>query len=124
MASTDGPSAIGSHASRLSNPYPRVGDWPVPGMIPSLSNGYAIYASPCHRAHRARPGRHAGLHQGRRSDPAAELPDMPPAGPGGAVLSSDIRAGAAVGEGHQIRRPAEEDATLVRRPEVRNLLER
>ena len=70
-----------------------------------LRSGHRGLRGLCGARRGARPGdqgrgHRAGgrdVHQGHRADPAAQLPELPPARPGGADVAPHLRRGAAVG---------------------------
>ena len=59
----------------------------------------------------------AHVQQGSGPDPSAELPGMPPQGPGGAVRPGYLRAGAETGRGHRRRGRGPVNAPLESRAE-------
>ena len=80
----------------------------------------AVMAAPA-AAQTAEPAaaRRGDLHEGHRADPAAELPEVPPARLAGPDVADRLRRGAAVGARHQVPhrppRPDGRDAALVHR---------
>ena len=64
------------------------------------------------------------FHEGCRADSASALPGLPSSRRGGAVFAAHLRAGPSLGQGDQSGGAGAEDAAVVRRSALRQILER